>query len=57
MARIAVEDGQDGAELEMGKPDAHMKRLPARSVALPFLDPDRERPAPRRPRATAAEVA
>ena len=43
MARIAVENAETGAELEVGKLDGHMKRLPARVVDLPFLDPKREK--------------
>ncbi|MEM9583648.1 MAG: DUF1989 domain-containing protein [Pseudomonadota bacterium] len=41
MARIAVEDAEIGTELEVGRLDGHMKRLPATVVALPFLDPTR----------------
>lgn len=43
MARIAVEDGDLGATVEVGKLDGHMKRLPATVVSLPFLDPKREK--------------
>lgn len=43
MARIAVENAAPGTELEVGKLDGHMKRLPARVVDLPFLDPKREK--------------
>ena len=43
MARIAVENAELGTQLEVGKLDGHMKRLPATVVALPFLDPKREK--------------
>jgi aminomethyltransferase len=43
MARIAVENAAPGTELEVGKLDGHMKRLGATVVALPFLDPKREK--------------
>lgn len=43
MARVAVEDAEHGSELEVGKLDGHMKRLPALVVDLPFLDPRREK--------------
>ncbi|THH36780.1 DUF1989 domain-containing protein [Aliishimia ponticola] len=43
MARIAVENAAPGAELEVGKLDGHMKRLAAKVVDLPFLDPKREK--------------
>ena len=44
MARVAVENAELGTELEVGKLDGHMKRLPATVVGLPFLDPTREKP-------------
>ena len=43
MARVAVENADIGSELEVGKLDGHMKRLPCVVVALPFLDPKREK--------------
>ena len=43
MARVAVENADVDAELEVGKLDGHMKRLPAKVVGLPFLDPKREK--------------
>lgn len=43
MARVAIENADVGTELEVGKLDGHMKRLPARVVALPFMDPKREK--------------
>ena len=44
MARVAIENSEDGAELEAGKLDGHMKRLPCVVTALPFIDPKREKP-------------
>lgn len=43
MARIAVENADQGTELEVGKLDGHMKRLPCRVTSLPFIDPKREK--------------
>ena len=43
MARVAIEDAELGNELEVGKLDGHMKRLPGKVVSLPFLDPKREK--------------
>ncbi len=44
MARVAIENSRDGVELEAGKLDGHMKRLPCVVTALPFIDPKREKP-------------
>ncbi|MEM7044236.1 MAG: DUF1989 domain-containing protein [Pseudomonadota bacterium] len=44
MARIAIENSGIGTELEVGKLDGHMKRLPAVVANLPFMDPKREKP-------------
>ena len=43
MARVAIENSDLGNEVEVGKLDGHMKRLPAHIVDLPFLDPKREK--------------
>ncbi len=43
MARVAVENASDGCQLEVGKLDGHMKRLPCKVTGLPFLDPKREK--------------
>ena len=43
MARIAIEEATEGRELEVGRLDGHMKRLPCRVCPLPFLDPKREK--------------
>lgn len=43
MARIAIENADEGSELEVGKLDGHMKRLPCTVTSLPFLDPRREK--------------
>ncbi|WP_170336774.1 DUF1989 domain-containing protein [Ruegeria arenilitoris] len=43
MARVAIENAEQGTELEVGKLDGHMKRLPCTVTGLPFLDPKREK--------------
>lgn len=43
MARIAIEDAEEGCALEAGRLGGHMKRLPCTVCALPFLDPKREK--------------
>ena len=43
MARIAVEHAELGGEVEVGKLDAHSKRLRARCCDIPFVDPTRSR--------------
>lgn len=43
MARVAVENAENGTELEVGKLDGHMKRLPCVATDIPFLDPKREK--------------
>lgn len=44
MARVAIENSEIGSELEAGKLDGRMKRLPALVAPLPFIDPKREKP-------------
>ena len=44
MARLAVENANIGTELEVGRLDGQMKRLPCAVVAIPFIDPGREKP-------------
>ncbi|MEM9330036.1 MAG: DUF1989 domain-containing protein [Pseudomonadota bacterium] len=44
MARIAIENAETGAELEVGKLDGHMKRLPCLVTNIPFIDAKREKP-------------
>ena len=44
MARVAIENSDDGTRLEAGKLDGHMKRLPCVVTAPPFIDPKREKP-------------
>jgi aminomethyltransferase len=44
MARLAIENSETGIELEVGKLDGHMKRLPCKVTPLPFIDPGREKP-------------
>jgi aminomethyltransferase len=43
MARLAIEVAEDGTELEVGMMDGRMKRISARVVPVPFIDPKRER--------------
>lgn len=43
MARIAVENADEGCSLEVGKLDGHMKRLPCVVTSIPFIDPKREK--------------
>ncbi len=43
MARVAVENAELGSELEVGRLDGHMKRLPCTVTSVPFLDPKREK--------------
>ena len=43
MARVAIENANPGATIEVGKLDGHMKRLSATIVDLPFVDPKREK--------------
>ncbi|MEL7464695.1 MAG: DUF1989 domain-containing protein [Pseudomonadota bacterium] len=43
MARIAVENAEESGELEVGKLDGHMKRLPCIVTSIPFIDPKREK--------------
>lgn len=43
LARIAVEHCAEGTELEVGRLDNHMKRLPAMVCPFPFIDPARHR--------------
>ncbi|MEO1538197.1 MAG: DUF1989 domain-containing protein [Pseudomonadota bacterium] len=43
MARLAIEFSETGCMLDVGMMDGHMKRLPARVVDIPFIDPKRER--------------
>lgn len=43
MARVAIENSEFGTELEVGKLDGHMKRLPCLVTGLPFIDPKREK--------------
>jgi len=44
LARIDVAHAEPGTEVEIGKLDGHMKRLPATIVAFPHYDPKKERP-------------
>lgn len=42
-ARIEIENADDGGELEVGKLDGHMKRLPRMVTSILFIDPKREK--------------
>ena len=44
LARVDVVHSEPGIEVEIGKLDGHMKRLPATVVAFPHYDPKKERP-------------
>ena len=44
LCRISVEHATIGAQVEVGKLDGHIKRIPATVVALPFYDPEKTRP-------------
>ena len=43
MARLAVEKSENGTDLEIGQMDGRFKRLSAKVVDIPFVDPDRSR--------------
>ena len=43
LARVAVEYGEEGTQLEIGKIDGFMKRIPAIVTTLPFYDPEKKR--------------
>ncbi|MCP5083521.1 MAG: DUF1989 domain-containing protein [Alphaproteobacteria bacterium] len=44
LARIDVAHAGLGTEVEIGKLDGHIKRLPAKIVAFPHYDPEKKRP-------------
>ena len=44
LARVAVQHGDPGAELEVGKLDGQQKRIAAHVVRFPFYDPEKTRP-------------
>ncbi len=44
LARVAVQQGALGTELEVGKLDGQQKRIHATVVRFPFYDPDKTRP-------------
>ncbi len=43
LCRMDVRHAELGTEVEVGKLDGHMKRLPAKVVPFPFYDPDKSR--------------
>jgi len=44
LCRISVEHSDVGTEVEVGKLDGHIKRIPATVVVLSFYDPEKTRP-------------
>lgn len=44
LARVDVVHAEIGTEVEIGKLDGHMKRLPARIVRFPHYDPEKKKP-------------
>ena len=44
LCRISVEHSNIGGQVEVGKLDGHIKRIPATVVAFPFYDPEKLRP-------------
>ena len=44
LCRMSVEHSEIGTQVEVGKLDGHIKRIPATVVAFPFFDPEKKRP-------------
>ena len=44
LCRMAVQYGEEGTDVEVGKLDGLQKRIPATVVPFPFYDPKKERP-------------
>jgi aminomethyltransferase len=44
LCRMAVQYGENGNDVEVGKLDGLQKRIPAKVVRFPFYDPDKTRP-------------
>ena len=44
LCRMAVQYGEEGTDVEVGKLDGLQKRIPAKVVPFPFYDPKKERP-------------
>jgi aminomethyltransferase len=44
LCRMAVQYGEEGTDVEVGKLDGLQKRIPAKVVGFPFYDPKKERP-------------
>jgi aminomethyltransferase len=44
LCRMAVQYGDEGTDVEVGKLDGLQKRIPAKVVGFPFYDPKKERP-------------
>ena len=43
LCRIDITHSEIGTEVEVGKLDGHLKRIPAKVVRFPFYDPDKQR--------------
>ena len=43
LCRIAVQYSELGTDVQVGKMDGHMKRIPAKVVGFPFYDPEKTR--------------
>jgi aminomethyltransferase len=44
LCRMAIQYGDEGTDVEVGKLDGLQKRIPAKVVGFPFYDPKKERP-------------
>jgi aminomethyltransferase len=44
LCRMAIQYGEEGTDVEVGKLDGLQKRIPATVVPFPFYDPKKERP-------------
>ena len=44
LCRMAVQYGDEGTAVEVGKLDGLQKRIPATVVGFPFYDPKKQRP-------------
>ena len=44
LCRLAVQYGEEGTDVEVGKLDGLQKRIAAKVVGIPFYDPKKERP-------------
>ena len=44
LARVDIAHGEIGTDVEIGKLDGHMLRLPAKITAFPHYDPEKKKP-------------